>query len=298
VFERLYHQAVELRQKIEEKKARLAFEEVRGGRRIGSRSCAHGAAPVSSRPEGHCGVGRCGSNKHEWSVCWQRLFFVRPLTRVAQDAAVSSMRFQRTWISQEMMRERTSGPYGNYGEMLYAESVEGIARKTQMVGSGGWAGPVRGRWAGASGRTAAGDNVCVCVHVCVRACVYACVVLVLRWAKQASYFLHARVWHHSLSSQGRREVCHAKPAETNQQPARALLLPSCPPQAERQRAQRAAAELQSATFSPEITRLAHQLRTRKEGAGVPAWERLSKGARSRLKGPKHAQPSGHNGSGS
>jgi hypothetical protein len=47
-----------------------------------------------------------------------------------------------SWISQAMMRERTSGPYGNYGEMLYAESLEGIARRRQKVGGqgggGGW----------------------------------------------------------------------------------------------------------------------------------------------------------------
>jgi hypothetical protein len=50
------------------------------------------------------------------------------------------------------------------------------------------------------------------------------------------------------------------------------------PQAERERAERAADELSAATFQPEISRLAQQLWSRQDGA-VPAWQRLSKGGR-------------------
>ena len=46
---------------------------------------------------------------------------------------MTSKRLHMSWISQAMMRERTSGPYENYGEMLYAESLEGIARRRQKV---------------------------------------------------------------------------------------------------------------------------------------------------------------------
>jgi len=49
---------------------------------------------------------------------------------------VSSTKLSINWVSQEMMRERTPGPYQNYGEMLYAESIEGIIRRRQRVGRG------------------------------------------------------------------------------------------------------------------------------------------------------------------
>jgi hypothetical protein len=46
-----------------------------------------------------------------------------------------------SWISSEMMRDRSAGPFGNYGEMLYAESLESLARKRDRVsGAGGAAG--------------------------------------------------------------------------------------------------------------------------------------------------------------
>lgn len=38
-----------------------------------------------------------------------------------------------SWISSEMMRDRSAGPFGNYGEMLYAESLESLARKRDRV---------------------------------------------------------------------------------------------------------------------------------------------------------------------
>jgi hypothetical protein len=56
--------------------------------------------------------------------------FVRP---PFQEMSITSTRQHMSWISQEMMRQRTSGPYENYGEMLYAESLEGLARRRQKV---------------------------------------------------------------------------------------------------------------------------------------------------------------------
>jgi hypothetical protein len=41
-----------------------------------------------------------------------------------------------SWISSEMMRDRSAGPFDNYGEMLYAESLESLARKRDKVGGG------------------------------------------------------------------------------------------------------------------------------------------------------------------
>jgi hypothetical protein len=40
-----------------------------------------------------------------------------------------------SWISSEMMRDRSSGPFENYGEMLYAESLEAMQRKREKVGA-------------------------------------------------------------------------------------------------------------------------------------------------------------------
>jgi hypothetical protein len=51
-----------------------------------------------------------------------------------QEIAVSSTKLPINWVSHEMMRERTPGPFQNYGEMLYAESIEGITRRRQRVG--------------------------------------------------------------------------------------------------------------------------------------------------------------------
>lgn len=49
------------------------------------------------------------------------------------DEAVAQQRAGMSWISQEMMRDRTSGPFDNYGEMLYAESLESRARRVEMT---------------------------------------------------------------------------------------------------------------------------------------------------------------------
>lgn len=41
----------------------------------------------------------------------------------------SDSKVRMSWISAEMMRERTHGPFDNYGEMLYAEAIESTAIK-------------------------------------------------------------------------------------------------------------------------------------------------------------------------
>lgn len=56
---------------------------------------------------------------------------------------------------------------------------------------------------------------------------------------------------------------------------------SLAPQNERERAQRVEAELSTATFQPEISRLAQQLWSRADGGAVPAWQRLSKAKKSK-----------------
>lgn len=42
-------------------------------------------------------------------------------------------RSSMSWISQEMMRDRTHGPFENYGEMLYAEGLEAQAMRKSKV---------------------------------------------------------------------------------------------------------------------------------------------------------------------
>lgn len=47
---------------------------------------------------------------------------------------IRSGKTSMSWISQEMMKDRGSGTdYGNYGEMLYAESLEAMAKKKEKV---------------------------------------------------------------------------------------------------------------------------------------------------------------------
>ncbi|KAL6760366.1 hypothetical protein V8C86DRAFT_1773436, partial [Haematococcus lacustris] len=59
--------------------------------------------------------------------------------KLLDDEMAASMTLPRSsmsWISQEMMRDRTHGPFDNYGEMLYAEGLEAAAvqrSKASMV---------------------------------------------------------------------------------------------------------------------------------------------------------------------
>ncbi len=49
------------------------------------------------------------------------------------EASRVQQRSSMSWISQEMMRERTSGQFDNYGEMLYAEGLEVAAQRKARV---------------------------------------------------------------------------------------------------------------------------------------------------------------------
>ena len=49
-------------------------------------------------------------------------------------ASVAATKTSMSWISAAMMRERTHGPFENYGEMLYAEGLEAQALRRSKVG--------------------------------------------------------------------------------------------------------------------------------------------------------------------
>lgn len=46
---------------------------------------------------------------------------------------IQAGRTSMSWISSEMMRDRGPGQHGNYGQMLYAESLESLARKREKA---------------------------------------------------------------------------------------------------------------------------------------------------------------------
>lgn len=180
-----------------------------------------------------------------------------------------------SWVSHEMMRERTSGPYANYGEMLYAESMESSLLRRQKVGAArGGEGGRLGAGLGGGGRARAS------------------------WRAGASRALGA-----GQSGRGRARATRAlgsvassgsdfAPSGKSTATAHALASRPAPRQAERQRAEQYAAEMASATFSPEITRMAQQMRAREDDAAVPAWERLSQsGRRGEGAAPRRAAPS-------
>lgn len=58
----------------------------------------------------------------------------RKLAAAEQVDSVVRSRRSISWISQEMMKERTHGPFENYGEMLYAEGLEQAAMRKSKVG--------------------------------------------------------------------------------------------------------------------------------------------------------------------
>lgn len=89
----------------------------------------------NSPPPAH---SRARSDLHE--KLYQESFELRDRLeekRRAQEAAfeelVNTSKPPMSWVSQEMMRNRTAGPFDNYGEMLYAESLEALQRKKQKV---------------------------------------------------------------------------------------------------------------------------------------------------------------------
>ncbi|KAF6256830.1 hypothetical protein COO60DRAFT_1656523 [Scenedesmus sp. NREL 46B-D3] len=47
--------------------------------------------------------------------------------------SIQANKTSMSWISSEMMRDRSSGPFVNYGEMLYAESLEAMQRKREKT---------------------------------------------------------------------------------------------------------------------------------------------------------------------
>lgn len=65
----------------------------------------------------------------------QKLDFKRDETKRQEVESINANRTSMSWISSEMMRDRSSGPFDNYGEMLYAESLEALARKRDKVGN-------------------------------------------------------------------------------------------------------------------------------------------------------------------
>ncbi|GBF98697.1 hypothetical protein Rsub_11411 [Raphidocelis subcapitata] len=66
------------------------------------------------------------SLKEKWQATKERY-------EVERELAVTSTKQPMSWVSHEMMRERTSGPYANYGEMLYAESMESSLLRRQKA---------------------------------------------------------------------------------------------------------------------------------------------------------------------
>lgn len=151
-----------------------------------------------------------------------------------------------SWISSEMMRDRSAGPFDNYGEMLYAESLESLARKRDKVGGS------RLRW-GPSEHLHAHSNS-HSKHCTAQA-------------------THARTctWYASVS-------CSTEPFEPT-----TCALSWCV-QAQRVKAQRDMEEVQGVTFHPEISRHAQTIWGPHEVGSVPAWQRLSKGQHTRTQG--------------
>lgn len=57
----------------------------------------------------------------------------RKMQAAEMTASMHQGRSSMSWISQEMMRDRTHGPFENYGEMLYAEGLEQAALRRSKV---------------------------------------------------------------------------------------------------------------------------------------------------------------------
>lgn len=160
-----------------------------------------------------------------------------------------SSKVRMNWVSAEMMRERGAG-YGTYGEMLYAESVEGHNRQKQKVRA--------------------------CFGVGVGADTARVGPRAMRLAAQRLVMI-GRV--SAQCAHGGRCPGLCSVPRTAAPAAHSMLLPPpCTPRPKvaRELAERDAAELATATFAPEITRMAQKMWQRQ--GGPPAWERLSHGA--------------------
>lgn len=57
----------------------------------------------------------------------------REVIKRSERESIQNNKTTMSWISSEMMRDRSAGPFDNYGEMLYAESLESLARKRDKV---------------------------------------------------------------------------------------------------------------------------------------------------------------------
>ncbi|KAF5842487.1 hypothetical protein DUNSADRAFT_6731 [Dunaliella salina] len=57
----------------------------------------------------------------------------RKAQQVEEARGINQSRSSMSWISQEMMRARSHGPFENYGEMLYAEGLEQAAVKNSRA---------------------------------------------------------------------------------------------------------------------------------------------------------------------
>ena len=57
----------------------------------------------------------------------------RQMAAAEELAVVASSRGSMSWISAEMMKERSHGPFDNYGEMLYAEGLEQASLRNSKV---------------------------------------------------------------------------------------------------------------------------------------------------------------------
>eukprot|EP00878_Enallax_costatus_P029279 GHUV01031729.1.p1 GENE.GHUV01031729.1~~GHUV01031729.1.p1 ORF type:complete len:246 (+),score=86.04 GHUV01031729.1:1192-1929(+) len=57
----------------------------------------------------------------------------RHITKQGELDSIKQNKTHMSWISSEMMRDRGSGPFGNYGQMLYAESLEAMERRKEKI---------------------------------------------------------------------------------------------------------------------------------------------------------------------
>ena len=76
----------------------------------------------------------------------QKMEMRRETVKKTEIESIQQNKTNMSWISSEMMRDRSAGPFDNYGEMLYAESLESLARKRDKVRAP--SGQQRRRWGG------------------------------------------------------------------------------------------------------------------------------------------------------
>jgi hypothetical protein len=63
----------------------------------------------------------------------QKMEMRRETVKQTEIDSIQQNKTNMSWISSDMMRDRSAGPFDNYGEMLYAESLESLARKRDKV---------------------------------------------------------------------------------------------------------------------------------------------------------------------